>query len=161
MTDSWKRPRRNPHRGGVHRGPRGPVEPIGDVADRYSLEFHIAEFLEWSAVRGFADTTIATRKRELDRLHRWLSERGVTRTSGGDQADDGPLPALVVPLPQGQRPTPHVPHPEEPADAAAHVLLVGHPHEPDPLQPRGGPRAPRGRAPPPRGGAHRRPRSRP
>jgi integrase/recombinase XerD len=81
MTDTWKRPRRNPHRGGVHRGPRGPVEPIGDITDRHSLEFHIAEFLEWSAVRGFAETTIATRKRELDRLHRWLTERGVTRTS--------------------------------------------------------------------------------
>ncbi len=36
------------HRGGVHRGPRGPVAPIGDVTDRHSLEFHIAEFLEWS-----------------------------------------------------------------------------------------------------------------
>ena len=81
MSDTWKRPRRNVHRGGVHRGPRGPVAPIGDVTDRHSLEFHIAEFLEWSEVRGFADTTIATRKRELDRLHRWLSDRGVTRTS--------------------------------------------------------------------------------
>ncbi len=81
MSDTWKRPRRNVARGGVHRGPRGPVEPIGDITDRHSLEFHIAEFLEWSQVRGFAETTIATRKRELDRLHRWLSERGVTRTS--------------------------------------------------------------------------------
>jgi integrase/recombinase XerD len=72
---------RKPRGGGVHRGPRRPVEPIGDPGDRHSLEAHIAEFLEWSAVRGFSESTIATRKRELDRLHRWLTERGVTRTS--------------------------------------------------------------------------------
>ena len=77
----WVRPRRSVHRGGVHRGPRRPVEPIGDIGDRHSLECHISEFLEWSQVRGFAETTIATRRRELDRLHRWLAERGVTRTA--------------------------------------------------------------------------------
>lgn len=84
-ADEWVRPRRSvsrkPRGGGVHRGPRRPVEPIGDPGDRHSLEAHIAEFLEWSAVRGFSESTIATRKRELDRLHRWLTERGVTRTA--------------------------------------------------------------------------------
>ena len=55
-----------------------PRVPIGDPTDRHSLEFHIAEHLDWSAVRGYSESTISTRKRELDRVHSWLAERGVT-----------------------------------------------------------------------------------
>jgi integrase/recombinase XerD len=68
------------HRFPIRRGPRVAREPIGDASDRHSLEAHIAEFLEWSEVHGFAETTIATRRRELVRFHGWLAERGVTRT---------------------------------------------------------------------------------
>jgi integrase/recombinase XerD len=80
VSGTGKGPGPRVHHGGVRRGPRGPVEAIGDTGDRHSLEVHIGEFLEFSAVRGFAESTIATRKRELDRLHRWLADRGVTRT---------------------------------------------------------------------------------
>lgn len=65
----------------VTRGARKEKAPIGDVADRRSLEWHIAEFIEWSVVRGYSEHTISTRQREMDRLHVWLIERGVTRTA--------------------------------------------------------------------------------
>jgi integrase/recombinase XerD len=63
------------------RGRRKEKPPIGDIADRRSLEWHIREFIEWSMVRGFSEHTISSRQREMNRLHAWLVERGVTRTS--------------------------------------------------------------------------------
>ncbi len=68
------------HRFPIRRGPRVTRAPIGDPTDRHSLERHIAEFLEWSEVHGFAESTIATRRRELVRFHTWICERGVSRT---------------------------------------------------------------------------------
>ena len=39
----------------------------------------VAEHLMWLAARGYADSTVRARKREVERLTRWLADRGVTR----------------------------------------------------------------------------------
>ncbi len=63
------------------RGQRKAKAPIGDPGDPRSLERHLGEFYEWMGVHGYSPQTIESRRRALDRLHRWLVERGVTRTA--------------------------------------------------------------------------------
>lgn len=63
------------------RGSRKPRAPIGDPTDVRSLERHLGEFYEWMGVHGYSPQTIESRRRALDRLHRWLVERGVCRTA--------------------------------------------------------------------------------
>lgn len=66
----------------VSRGtPRKVRVPVGDPLDPHGLERHIAEFVEWSEVRGFSPHTVGKRAYACGRLQVWLAERGVTRTA--------------------------------------------------------------------------------
>ncbi len=63
------------------RGAHKPRAPIGDPADRHSIEAHLVEFAEWMGVRGYSQRTIEDRIRRLVWLQQWLADRGVTRTA--------------------------------------------------------------------------------
>jgi len=54
-------------------GPEPPAEPGERLADL------VAEYLTWLEARGYAESTVSARKREVKWLLRWLSDRGVTR----------------------------------------------------------------------------------
>jgi integrase/recombinase XerD len=68
---------RNPRRG-LGKGARLPRKAL-TFDDPHSLTAQIDRYVYWLAVRGYAETTLATRRKDLADLCTWCEERGITR----------------------------------------------------------------------------------